>query len=87
MTPVDTSHRSKLWLYAILALVLVACLWVGWSDFNPRIPQDVVRENIRLTIRQTIQALVQYVIPGAIVVFFSKEALVRIRSRQNSSRI
>lgn len=78
----DASHRSKLWLYAILALVLVVCLWVGWRDFDPRIPQNEVRENIQLTIRWGIQVLVQYVIPGAIVIFFAREALAKFRSKQ-----
>lgn len=86
MIPNNTSRRSRLWLYAILVSVLVACLWVGWLDFNPRIPQDELRQDIRLAIRWLIQALIQYVIPGAIIIFFSKEALSKICGKQRGSR-
>ncbi len=79
MTPINTLHRSKPVLYLILAIVLFACLWIGWRDFDPWIPQDEVRENIRLTIRWVIQVLIQYVIPGAIIIFFCKEALTKLR--------
>ena len=79
-------RRSRPWLYAILILVLVACLWVGWRDFNPRIPQDELRQDIRMTIRWLMQVLVQYAIPGAIIIFFSKEALSIIRGKQRGSR-
>lgn len=85
MTPNDTSRRSKWWLYAILTVVLFACLWVGWSDFDPRIPQGEVRENIRHTIRWVIQVLVQYVIPAAILIFFGREALAKFRRKQSRS--
>ena len=81
MTSNSTSHRSKLWLYILLAVVLLACLWVGWRDFDPRIPQSEVRENIRSTIREVIQLLVQFVIPGAILIFFGKEALAKLRDK------
>lgn len=82
----DTSNRSRLWLYAILTLVLVACLWVGWRDFTPWIPQDEIRENIRSTIRWAIQLLIQYIIPGAIVIFFGKKIFTKIRVNQRGSR-
>ena len=84
--PDDTSHRSRLWLYAILTLVLAACLWAGWRDVNPWIPQDEVRQEVRLTVRWVIQVLVQYVLPAAIIVFFSKAALSRMRGKQRGSR-
>ena len=81
----DTLNPSRLWLYAILALVLVACLWVGWSDFNPWIPQDEIRENIRFTTRWVIQILIQYIIPGAIVMFFGKKAFEKMRGSHRRS--
>ena len=84
MTSVDTTHRSKLWLYVMLTLVLFSCLWVGWRDFDLWIPQEDVRANIRSTIRWVIQILVQYVIPGGILIFFGKEALAKLRSNQTS---
>lgn len=85
MTSVDTSYRSKLWLYAVLTLVLLACLWVGWRDFDFSIPQEEVRENIRSTIRWAIQVMVQYVIPAAIVIFFGKEAIAELRGKKRTS--
>ena len=84
MTSIDTSHRSKRWLYVILAFAFLACLWVGWRDFDPWIPQNEVRENIRSTIRWLIQVLVQYAIPGAIIIFFGKEVLDKLRSKHRT---
>lgn len=71
------AHERKPYLYAVLFIVLLACLWIGWHDFNPRIPQDEVREGVRLTIRWTIQLMVQYIIPAAIIIYFGKEAYAR----------
>jgi hypothetical protein len=85
MTSVDTSYRSKPWLYAVLTLILLACLWVGWRDFDLWIPQDEVRENIRSTIRWAVQVLIQYAIPGAIVIFFGKEAIAKLRGKKRTS--
>ena len=85
MMSVNTPRSSRLWLYVILTLVLLACLWVGWRDFDPWIPQDEVRENIRSSIRWVIQVLVQYVIPGAIVIFFGKEAIAKLRGKKRTS--
>ena len=81
-----TSH-SRLAVYFALALILILCLWIGWSDFDPRISQDEIREGIRSTIRQVIQFAVQYAIPAAILAFFVKEtrAWIRSRSGQHSS--
>lgn len=81
MTPVDTSHRNKLWLYAALTLILFACLWVGWRDFDPLISQGEIRESIRSNIRWAVQALVQYAIPGAIIIYFGKEAIAKFRAK------
>jgi hypothetical protein len=85
MTTVNTSRRSKTWLYVVLTLVLLACLWVGWRDFDPWIPREQVRESIRSTIRWVIQVLVQYAIPGAIVIFFGREILAKHRGKQRPS--
>lgn len=85
MRSVDTSYHSKLWLYAVLTLVLLACLWFGWRDFDPWIPQEEVRENIRSTIRWTVQVLVQYAIPGAIIIFFGNEAITKLRGKKRTS--
>ena len=75
-----TSHSRKA-VYFALALILILCLWIGWSDFDPQVSQDEIREGIRSTIRQSIQFAVQYAIPAAILGFFVKEALSWIRSR------
>ena len=83
MTSVSTTRRSKFWLYAGLVFVFFVCLWVGWRDFDPMIPQSEVREMIRSNIRRVIQILVQFVIPGAILVFFAKEGLAKLRSRSS----
>ncbi|NCT66005.1 MAG: hypothetical protein GXC76_00015 [Rhodanobacteraceae bacterium] len=80
MTFVDMSRPGKRWLYAVLTCVLLACLWIGWRDFDPWVPQDEVRENIRSTVRWLIQLLVQYAIPGGILIFFGKEVLARLRN-------
>jgi hypothetical protein len=83
----STSHRRSGWrLYVLLGLALVGCLWIGWRDYDPRIPQEVVRESIRSTIRRVVQISVQYVIPGAIVVFFGQEAIARLRNNPRAGR-
>ena len=86
MTSVDTMYRSKLWLYAVLTLVLLACLWVGWRDFEQwvSVPQEEIRENIRSNIRSAIQVLIQYVIPGAILIFFGKEVIARYHGKKRT---
>ena len=83
MTSVSTTHRSKFWLYVGLIFVFFVCLWVGWRDYNPMMPQNEVREMIRSNIRGVIQIFVQFVIPGAILVFFAKEGIAKIRSRSS----
>lgn len=84
MTSTTTLSRIKPWLYVVLTLLLLVCLWIGWRDFDPWIPQEEVRESIRLSIRWAIQILVQYVIPGSILIFFGKEILAQIRTNQRS---
>lgn len=85
MTAVDTSYRSKVWLYAVLTSVLLACLWIGWRDFDLWTPREEVRGNIRSTIRWAVQVLIQYVIPGGIVIFFGKEAIAGLRGEKRTS--
>ncbi len=76
-----TPRRGRWPLFVLLGVVLVACLWIGWRDYDPRIPQEVVREGIRTTIRRIVQILVQFVIPGAIVAYFGQEAIARLRRK------
>jgi hypothetical protein len=73
-------------LYAFLAIVLVQCLWFGWHDFNPAIAQEVVRENIRLSIRGIIQIAVQYLIPIGILAFFISELIAGRAARSRMPR-
>lgn len=80
------SHDSKPYLYAVLSIVLLACLWAGWHDYDPWIPQDEVREGIRSGIRWTMQFLVQYAIPVAIIIYFGKDAYATFRSKNRSSQ-
>lgn len=68
-------------LYIALVLVLIICLWAGWSDVKPQLSQDEIREGIRLKIRQTIQFIVQYALPVAILGFLAREAHGWFRSK------
>lgn len=73
MTTTMATKKSKTAIYLMLALILAACVWAGWHDFDLRIPQEIVRENIRAGIRGTIQLAVQYFIPINILVYFAQE--------------
>jgi len=84
MISMDSSYRRSPGLFIILAFVFFACLWIGWRDFDPWIPQHEVRENIRFAIRWLIQVLVQYVIPGSILIFFGKEHVAKRRSNKHT---
>jgi hypothetical protein len=77
------SHRSKFWLYAFLAFVLLACLWAGWRDFDfdPWLSQGEIRENIRSTVRWAIQVLMQLLVPASILYYFGAEAVAAITRR------
>lgn len=68
------ARRRRLALYVVLALVLLACLWVGWRDHDPWIDQALVRQRIREWIRGSLQLLVQYAIPGGIALSFTRRA-------------
>jgi len=79
MNAANSTRRLKPWLYLGLVALLVWCLWAGWHDFNPMIPQDEVRENIRANIRWVVQVLVQFAIPVAILIFLASEAIAAYR--------
>ena len=68
------------WVYAVAILALLGCLWVGWRDFDPNVPQDVVRETIRATPRLVIQLLVQYVAPLLLGAFLLTEFIAKLRA-------
>ena len=74
------SNTKRAWCYIGLLLALAACLWVGWGDFDPRMPQAEVRETIRLSIRWTIQVLVQFVLPVAIVTYLIGDIVANRRA-------
>lgn len=73
MNMMTKRHRRSCALYIGLALVLLVCWWVGWRDYDPYLAQEAVRENIRATIRGLIQISIQYIVPIAILVFFTSE--------------
>ncbi|MEM1262755.1 MAG: hypothetical protein AAGH76_10195 [Pseudomonadota bacterium] len=84
MNQPEHARGSRLPLYAVLVIVLLACLWIGWSDVDLAMSQDEIRESIRSTIRRLLQIGIQFVIPAAILLFFVKEALRWLRSRGSS---
>ena len=77
MSESTSVQRQFPWLYLGLSLLFVACVWIGWSDFDPFVPQADVRAGIRGSIRGTIQFLVQYLVPVAILVAFAGKAISR----------
>ena len=81
MNAMNDAKRNKAALYLVLALLLAACLWIGWHDFNPWVSQEAVRDNIRSGIRWTIQLAVQYFMPINILVYFAQEMVAKRRAR------
>jgi len=75
------TQKSRAALYLLFALVFAACLWIGWHDLDLRVPQEIIRENIRSGIRGMIQLAIQYFIPANILVFFLQEIMVRRRAK------
>ncbi len=75
------ARKNRSGLYLLLAIVFAICLWIGWHDVDFRIPQEMVRENIRSGIRGIIQLAIQYFIPANILVFFVQEFVVRRRAK------
>ena len=62
---------------AVLVVVLVACVWVGWLDYffdKPEMSQqeiqEEIRESIRYYIRYGIKFAIQYMIPVSIIGYF-----------------
>jgi hypothetical protein len=75
----STGYRSW-WVYSLAILALLGCLWIGWRDFDPNLPQEVVRETIRSTPRLIIQLLVQFVVPMGLIVFLLAELGAKLRA-------
>lgn len=73
-------HRPS-WVYLVAVVALVASVWIGWSDFDPQVPQETVREVIRAAPRNLIQVLVQFVVPLLLVGFLVREGMALVRSR------
>ena len=76
-------NRSS-WVYFLAVLALIGFLWIGWRDFDPYLPQEVVRETIRSTLRRIIQLLVQYVVPMGLVAFLIAELVAKLRASRRS---
>ena len=68
------------WVYGLAVIALAACLWVGWSGFDPYVPQETVRESIRLGIRGAAQIALQFVAPALLLMFRGRAALARVRA-------
>ena len=87
MNLITKSNRRSYALYIGLALVLLVCWWVGWRDYDPYLAQEAVRENIRATIRGLIQISIQYIVPIAILVFFTSELFNSIPLGQDRDEV
>lgn len=79
MNKITKTHRRNYALYLGLVLILLACWWIGWRDYDPYLTQEAVRENIRASIRGLIQISIQF----AILVFFTSEFFNAIPLGQN----
>ncbi|MEO8002733.1 MAG: hypothetical protein ABI644_12735 [Arenimonas sp.] len=77
MEMITEFRRNRAGFYLMLILVFAVSLWIGWHDFDPWIPQKIVRENIHLDIRWIIQLAVQYFIPMNILVYCVQETYTR----------
>lgn len=86
MEMMTEARRNRSGLYMMLILVFAACLWIGWHDFDPWMPQEAVRENIRTSIRWLIQMAIQYFIPINILVFFAQEIAAKRLSGRSKNR-
>lgn len=71
------------WAYALAMVAFVACLWIGWRDFDPSISQDAVRETIRLGIRGVFQLAVQFVVPVALLLFIGHGLFAAVQARKS----
>lgn len=75
-------EREEWVKYSIVFVVLIVCLWVGWSDYEfvkPQVSQEEIRESIRYSVRLVFQVAVQYVIPILIVGYFIREIASKTR--------
>lgn len=82
MSNTRQQDQGKWWLYVGMVLMLFGCLWTGWHDFDPVIPQAEVRESIRSSIRSVIQLFLQYVMPTVIIVFLASQVAADYRARK-----
>ena len=70
------SSNNEVFKNIILVIVLLMCLWIGWSDsllVRPEITQEEIRESIRFYIRSGFQVAVQYFIPLGILAYFGNK--------------
>ncbi len=81
MNTSDRNQKQKNKLFIGLVIALLACLWIGWSGYDPYIAQEVVRENIRSSIQGMIQISIQFLLPIAIIVSLAKNAAANRRAR------
>jgi hypothetical protein len=75
----STQGHRPWWLYSLAVAALAACLWVGWSDFTPWVPQAAVQEAIRAAPRRIFQILVQFVAQVLLVGFLVSECAAFVR--------
>ena len=80
MSNTRQQEHGKWWLYVGMVLMLIGCLWTGWNDFDPVIPQAEVRESIRSGIRSVIQLFLQYVMPTVIIIFLAGQIAADYRA-------
>lgn len=69
---------QRTFIYFILLLILAACLWLGWSNFEfikPDVSQSEIRASIRDHIRSGLQTAVQVGLPVLIIVYGIKRFL------------
>lgn len=76
-------HRPW-WLYFLVVAALAACVWIGWPDFTPWVPQAAVQEAVRAAPRQMIQVLVQFVAPLFLVAFLVSEGAAFVEARRKT---
>lgn len=76
-------HRPG-WVYALAVVGLVTCLWNGWSDFTPWVPQEIVQQTVRDAIRQIAQLFVQFIAPALLVAFLVSEGLAIVGARRKA---